>query len=184
MLILEIGAGPKPQAHLIPSWEGAEIHTMDADEQYNPTILHDAATMPEDIYGKYDAILASHVLEHFPHWKTLEVLNEWKKAVKPDGGEIHVVVPSFEWAAEEALSEHPSRGVLPHLFGGITTQWDVHMTAFTMRHLRVLFEHAGLAVTRARTGPYNINAYGEVVTAQQHYVCGVRKNAVQNHQSQ
>lgn len=173
LMVLEIGAGPKPGAAQI--WPDALIETMDADEQYKPTYLHDAATIPEELYEKYDAVMASHVLEHFPHWKTLEVLKEWIKAVKIGTGSIHVVVPSFEWAAEQALSEHPSRGTLPHLFGGITTQWDVHMTAFTMRHLRILFDHAGLAVTRARTGPYPINAYGEVVMAEQHYVCGVRK---------
>jgi predicted SAM-dependent methyltransferase len=171
--VLEIGAGPKPQAHTI--WEDADIETMDADKKYNPTHLHDAQTIPEELYEKYDALLASHVLEHFPHWQTFTVLSEWVKAVKVGTGSLHVVVPSFEWAAEQALSEHPSPATLPHLFGGIATPWDAHMTAFTMRHLRVLFEHAGLAVTRARTGPYPINAYGNVVQAEQHYICGVRK---------
>ncbi|NMC34398.1 MAG: hypothetical protein GYA36_18390, partial [Veillonellaceae bacterium] len=140
LTVLEIGAGPKPGA--IQIWPDAIIETMDADKQYNPTYLHDAATMPEELYDKYDVLLASHVLEHFPHWKTLEVLKEWVKAVKPGTGSVHIVVPSFEWAAEQALSEHPSPGTLPHLFGGITTPWDVHMTAFTMRHLRVLMDHA------------------------------------------
>jgi len=181
--ILEIGAGPKPGAATI--WPDAEIETMDTDAQYKPTYLHDAATMPEELNERFDALLASHVLEHFPHWKTADVLKEWKKAVKVNTGQVHVVVPSFEWAAEQALSEHPSRGTLPHLFGGITTQWDVHMTAFTMRHLRALFEYCGLAVIRARTGKYPINAYGQVVEAEQHYVCGIRKpDAIQDSESQ
>lgn len=173
MLVLEIGAGPKPGA--IHIWKDAQIETLDADEQYKPTYLCSAEKMPEELYNKYDVLLASHVLEHFPHWNTLNVLKEWIKVVKPGTGSLHIIVPSFEWAAEQALSEHPSTAVLPHLFGGITNQWDVHMTAFTMRHLRVLFETAGLSVTRARTGPYNILAYGKVVDAQQHYICGVRK---------
>lgn len=176
MLVLEIGAGPNPQAQTV--WPDAEIETMDADEQYHPTYLHDAATMPKELYERFDKLLASHVLEHFVNWQVADVLREWIKAVKPDGGEIHVVVPSFEWAAEETLSEHPSKGVLPHLFGGQTTQWNIHKVAFTMRHLRVLFESVGLAVTRARTGPYNIEAYGEIVTAEQHYICGVRNGKV------
>jgi len=179
--ILEIGAGPKPQAQLI--WPDAEIETMDANSEFNPTYLHDAATMPEELYEKYDALLASHVLEHFPHWKTAEVLKEWKKAVKVNTGQVHIVVPSFEWAAEQALSEHPSKGTLPHLFGGIVNRWDIHMTAFTMRHLRVLFESCGLMVIRARSAPYNINAYGEIVEAEQHYICGVRKPDENNLQS-
>lgn len=171
--ILEIGAGPKPQADLI--WPDAEIETLDANPEFNPTYLCDAVKMPEEIYEKYDAVLASHVLEHFPHWNTANVLNEWKKVVKINTGQVHIVVPSFEWAAEQALSEHPSKGLLPHLFGGVVNQWDVHMTAFTMRHLRALFEYCGLMVIRARSAPYPINAYGTVVEAEQHYVCGIRK---------
>jgi predicted SAM-dependent methyltransferase len=175
--ILEIGAGPKPQAQDI--WKDAEIETLDADEQYKPTYLCNAEKIPEELYEKYDALLASHVLEHFPNWKVLNVLKEWRKVVKINTGQVHIVVPSFEWAAEQALSEHPSPGTLPHLFGGNVTQWDIHKTAFTMRHLRVLFEAAGLAVIRARTGPYNINAYGQIVVAEQHYVCGLRKPEVE-----
>jgi len=171
--ILEIGAGPKPQAQLI--WPDADIETLDVDSQYNPTYLHNAETMLPELYEKYDAVLASHVLEHFVNYRVRDVLMEWKKAVKINTGQVHVVVPSFEWAAEQALSEHPSRGTLPHLFGGQTTEWDIHKVAFTMRHLRVLFDSCGLAVIRARTGPYNINAYGEIVVAEQHYICGVRK---------
>jgi len=175
--ILEIGAGPKPQAQLI--WPDADIETLDVDSQYNPTYLHNAETMLPELYEKYDAVLASHVLEHFVNYRVRDVLMEWKKAVKINTGQVHVVVPSFEWAAEQALSEHPSRGTLPHLFGGQTTEWDIHKVAFTMRHLRVLFDSCGLAVIRARTGPYNINAYGEIVVAEQHYVCGIRKPEVE-----
>jgi predicted SAM-dependent methyltransferase len=174
--ILEIGAGPKPQAQLI--WPDADIETLDINPEFKPTYLYDAETMPEELYEKYDALLASHVLEHFVNWKTAPVLKEWIKVVKINTGQVHVVVPSFEWAAEQALSEHPSKGTLPHLFGGNINEWDTHKTAFTMRHLRVLFDYCGLAVIRARTGPYNINAYGEVVVAEQHYVCGVRKPEV------
>ena len=176
--VLEIGAGPKPQAQLI--WPDADIETLDANKEYKPTYLHNAETIPEELYEKYDAVLASHVLEHFPNLMVAGVLKEWKKAVKVGTGQVHVVVPSFEWAAEQALSEHPSRGVLPHLFGGHVDAWDHHYTAFTMRHLRVLFEHSGYAVIRARTGPYNISAYGEIVLAEQHYICGVRKPEGEN----
>src|SRR5689334_24993695 len=99
-LILEIGANLKPQAQFIPGWENAKILTMDVDEKMNPDILGDAADMPPELYDKLDGLLASHVLEHFSYWKTDNILSGWLKCVK-EGGEIHILVPSLEWAARE-----------------------------------------------------------------------------------
>ena len=60
--VLEIGAGPKPQANLF--FPGATVETMDADAQYKPTYLNDAETIPQELYGKFDVVFASHVLDH------------------------------------------------------------------------------------------------------------------------
>ena len=52
--ILEIGAGPKPKAHLfypkelLPDVE-LIFETMDADEQYEPTYQMDAGKIPEEM---------------------------------------------------------------------------------------------------------------------------------------
>ena len=151
---------------------------MDADAQYNPTYECDARTIPEELLGKYDHVLASHVLEHFPWFDTIAVLTNWRGLLKPQG-RLHVVVPSLEWVAEQILAEHPSKAVLPHLHAGITTPWDVHLASFTMRHLRASFENAGFAVVRARTGDYPIRVGADsegqdiIEVAQQHYACGV-----------
>ncbi|NMC80189.1 MAG: methyltransferase domain-containing protein [Chloroflexi bacterium] len=171
MRVLEIGPGSKPQAKQL--WPDAIVTTMDADPNLKPDIVNDAREMPKRLYNQFDHLLASHVLEHIPWWSTVEALKEWAKVVKP-GGSVHVVVPSLEWAAREILSENPSKAVIPHLYAGVTTAWDVHLAGFTMRRLRAVFEAAGLSVTRARSGPYHINILGEVMEAEQHYVCGMR----------
>lgn len=171
-LILEIGANVRPQAQLV--WtENAKILTLDVDEQFKPDIVADAGAMPEELHGKFDGILASHVFEHFSYWKEREVLQGWIDCLKP-GGELHVVVPAAEWAAREILSENPSPAVVGHLYAGQTTPWDVHLNLFTMRKLRALFEFMGLSVTRARTGEYVILVRGVEHKAMQHYVCGVK----------
>lgn len=176
MRVIEIGPNIKPQAQII--WPGAEIVTMDADPDLKPDILHDAGRpMPAELYGQFDHLLASHVLEHVPYWNTIAVLREWAKLVKPGGG-VHIVVPSLEWAAEQILSERPSRALIPHLYAGLTTPWDVHLAGFTMRHLRACFEEAGLQVTRARTGPYHLAVLEEIHEAEQHYVCGLKPQEV------
>lgn len=171
MKVLEIGPNLKPQAQMI--WPDAEIVTLDIDPELKPDIVADAAHMPEELTGQFDAILASHVLEHFSYWNTGQVLAGWIECLK-DGGELHVVVPSLEWAAREVLSEKPSQALLPHLFAGQVNQWDLHWAAFTLRKLRADMERAGLNVKRAKTGPYHITVAGTVWEAEQHYVMGVK----------
>lgn len=177
-LIVEIGANVKPQAQYVPDWQGAKIITLDIDEKMNPDIVADAADMPPELYEKLDGLLASHVLEHFSYWKTFEVLSGWAKCLK-EGGELHILVPSLEWAARQVLSEKPSPAVYAQLYAGQVNQWDVHLTGFTMRKLRQLFEQLGLSVHTARTGVYHIRVgnLGEF-EAEQHYVVGVKGKPV------
>lgn len=173
-LVLEIGANAKPQAQFIEAWAGAKVITLDVDEKQKPDILADAADMPPELYEKLDGLLASHVLEHFSYWKTDAVLANWVKCLK-EGGELHVLVPSLEWAAREVLSETPSPAVYAQLYAGQVNQWDVHLTGFTMRKLRQLFEKAGINVHTARTGVYHLRVanVGEF-EAMQHYIAGVK----------
>lgn len=177
-LIVEIGANVKPQAQFVEAWKGAKILTLDVDEKLKPSIVADAADMPPELYGKLDGLLASHVLEHFSYWKTDDVLANWVRCLK-DGGELHILVPSLEWAAREVLSEQPSPAVYAQLYAGQVNQWDVHLTGFTMRKLRQLFEKSGLATHTARTGVYHVRvgALGEF-EAHQHYIAGVKGEPV------
>lgn len=172
MKALVIGGTEKEAKTL---WKDAEVETMDANPENKATYTRDAQTMPEELYERYDVVLASHVLEHVPYWEVHKVLAEWAKVLKP-GGEMHVIVPSLEWAAQQiAIEEKPSPALLQHLHGGIDTPWNIHLCSFTMRALRSVFEMAGLAVVRARTGPYHIMAYDKEYMAEQHYICGIKK---------
>lgn len=172
--VLEIGPGGKPQAQLI--WEDAEITTFDANPEIEPDILGDARFLKRDLEGrKFDVIFASHILEHIPWWECDRVLSDWVTCLN-DGGSLHIVVPSLEWAAKQILAEKPSRALIPHLYAGVCNAWDVHVNGFTMRHLRAKMEKAGLAVAQARTGEYHIRAGAEVLPSEQHYCAGYKLN--------
>lgn len=171
MKVLEIGPSTKPQAPAL--WPDAEIDTLDANPEIHATFCCDALYMPEQTYGQYDHIFASHVLEHFHYADTVRVLQEWGKALKP-GGHLHIIVPSLEWAARQVLAEHSSPALMGHLYAGQVNEWDFHKAGFTMRHLRAYMEHAGYAVIAANTGRYLIAAGGKNHEAEQHYMRGVK----------
>ena len=177
-LVLEIGGQPKPQAQYVEAWKTAKIIHLNVDKELKPDVLADASDMPPELYGKLDGLLASHVLEHFSYWKTDKVLEGWIKCLK-EGGEIHILVPSLEWAAREILSERPSPAVYAQLYAGQINQWDVHLTGFTMRKLRQLMEKLGISVNTARTGVYHLNVGGlGEFEAMQHYISGVKGTPV------
>jgi SAM-dependent methyltransferase len=173
-LVCEFGANKKPQAQFVDAFKDAKILTLDIDPLQEPDILTDAADLPPEMYDKFDGILASHILEHFSYWKTDQVLAGWVRCLKV-GGEIHILVPSLEWAAREVLSEQPSPAVYAQLYAGHVNQWDVHLTGFTMRKLRQLFDKAGIDTYIARTGVYHlrVSTLGEF-EAHQHYIAGVK----------
>jgi predicted SAM-dependent methyltransferase len=171
--ILEIGGYPKPQAQLMPFWEGAEFLQLNIDPEAKPDILADAENIPPEYHEQFDGVFASHVLEHFSYWNSEKVLAGWVDCLKV-GGELHVVVPSWEWTARQVLSENPSPATYGHSFAGHVNPWDVHLAMFTMRRLRHIFEKIGLSVTNARTGPYQIHFLGKVYEAEQHWIAGVK----------
>lgn len=171
--VLEIGGYPNPQAHLMPFWAGAEVVHLNIDPDSGADIIADAGEIPAEHYGQFDGVFASHVLEHFSYWRTENVLEGWANCLKP-GGELHIVVPSWEWTARQVLSENPSPALFGHSFAGHVNAWDVHLCMFTMRRLRFLFDKLDLSVTNARTGLYKIHFRGVLYDAEQHYICGVK----------
>src|SRR5438309_1271592 len=53
-----------------------------------------------------EEIRASHVLEHFSHRQTSEVVNHWVAKLMP-GGCLKIAVPDFEWIAKHYLDGEP-----------------------------------------------------------------------------
>jgi predicted SAM-dependent methyltransferase len=179
MKVLEIGAETKPQAQYV--WKDAEIVYLDINEvkdipemEGKRFILGDAIDLAKVLDGEtFDGIFASHVLEHFPWWDIPRLLANWVTCLNP-GGSIHIVVPSLEWAAKQILSETPSPALQGHLYSDMSTPYHIHVGGFTMRLLRTQLEKAGLAVGTATTAEYQIQAYGEIHVAEQHYVAGYK----------
>lgn len=131
------------------------------------------APVPSEFENKYDAVISNGVLQRFNYMAAPAAINAWVNCLK-DGGELHIIVPSLEWACREVLSEKPSPVCMVVLYGGQGGDGSVHTSGYTMRLLRVHLERCGLKCTRARTDATNININGQTYAFDQHYVCGVK----------
>lgn len=126
---LNIGAGKTT----LPGFESWDI--KDGHQGY-PLAVADNSL--EEIY-------ASHVLEHFPHGQTLDVLKDWFRALQP-GGLLRLSVPDFVKLANALLTgnkeKFPIEGAI---MGGQTDPDDYHRALFIETKLRFLLQEAGFA---------------------------------------
>jgi Uncharacterized protein conserved in bacteria len=129
--------------------------------------------IPPEFVGQFDAVMANNALQRFNYMASITALAAWAQCLK-EGGELHVVVPSLEWACREVLSENPSPVCMIVLYGGQGGDGSIHTSGYTMRLLRAHFDKIGLGVTKARTGDVDIEVNGKVMKFQQHYICGVK----------
>lgn len=91
-----------------------------------------------------DEIRASHILEHFGHGETDQVLSEWVRVLKP-GGRIRIAVPDFEKVVSEYRDDPKFEG---YLFGGQLDEDDFHKSMWTRAKLAASLERAGVEQIR------------------------------------
>jgi len=175
MRVLDLGSGRSGTAEVL--WPEAEVVRVDADRGVEPDVVADVRALPEEI-GRFDVILASHVLEHLARDEVAGTLAHWAEFLEP-GGTLHVLVPDLVWAAEQIVrTGRVSSAVMAHIYGSQAGEWQVHQVGFTVGLLRAAMRVVGLQVQVARTGPYEIvqtRMDGEErrVVARQVYVAGV-----------
>lgn len=103
-----------------------------------------------------DEIYASHVLEHFSHTKTGDVLKEWFRVLKK-GGKIWVAVPDFQRAIEIYQKYGLVPWVVNFLYGDQGYPLAYHYTGFTFATLAGQLADAGFrSIKRISTMPYGV----------------------------
>ena len=80
--LLNIGAGPVPSPATYRGWD---VVTLDIDASVQPDIVLDARELPTLPAGGYDAVYASHVLEHFAEHDIERVLWGFYHVLTPQG---------------------------------------------------------------------------------------------------
>lgn len=143
---LDIGAGDRPYQDGSGEWTHNDARPLPDIE-----IVCDIRDLPKNVEaGSCEAILARHVLEHFPHHQTVEVLTEWRSLMKP-GARILIEVPNLEWQCQAILaaSERDHRGewtqdkVVVLMYGDQDYPGNAHLTGFTSWTLMASMEAAG-----------------------------------------
>lgn len=128
MTKLDLGAGRTVRPGFIPMGRdyGSEIFPLPYSDE------------------SVDEIVASHVLEHFPHGQIDSVLREWVRCLKK-GGKLKIAVPDFALIAQNYLEGKRQ----PHesfILGGQQDDNDYHKAMFDRDRLRSLLSGAGLVL--------------------------------------
>jgi len=190
MRVLDLGAGESCVARVL--WPEAEVVAVDAREIARPDddlkvtglkitgVVADVRALPQEL-GKFEVILASHLLEHLTRAEVVPTLTHWAGYLRT-GGELHVLVPDLAWAAERVVRGEMVVEVQAHIYGSQANEWQFHKVGFTVALLRDAVRRAGLVVRTARLGPFEIvntreDGSRESVVARQIYVVGVKREA-------
>ena len=138
-LKVNLGSGDRPlpgfiNVDVLPTAKGVDVVADISDE------------LPfED--RSVSLVYAIHLLEHFPHARSVEVLREWRRVLEP-GGPLFVAVPDLHAIAEILISRRgwftpPHSPWLGAIYGGQKDDWDYHKAGFTEPWLEFLLRLAG-----------------------------------------
>lgn len=94
-----------------------------------------------------DEILARHVLEHFSHRDTAEILGTWLSRLKP-GGKLRIEVPNFSWQCNAFSGAVDREGksqeeLIVMAYGDQDYPGNFHKTGFTETTLYDALDAAG-----------------------------------------
>lgn len=96
-----------------------------------------------------ERVLLNGVLQYMTFSAALAVLGRAAELVKP-GGELHVIVPSVDWAARELIKPRPSPAATFILWGKQYQGEDLYHSGWTISHLRTYVTNAGCVVREAK----------------------------------
>ena len=153
MRLLEIGCGDKRLAPL----DGCEWETMQIEnhlETYlDGDIVHNLEDLPLPIADNaYDIIYMSHVLEHVSWIKTVDVLKDIRRILKPKGT-LEIIVPDLDKLIEAMQSKQMpdkwrrwnKQNYYMNWFNGRLFNYDGnwHKASFNKEHLTKCLIDAG-----------------------------------------
>lgn len=159
---LNLGSGNAP----LDGYENLDAKNDDVLYPLRRCVGLDRSSFSQYYDESVDEVRASHVLEHFPHGQTLDVLKEWVRVLKP-GGWLKIAVPDLAYIFQKwNQTKEPLEA---YLFGGQVDGDDYHRAAFDAAKLGEMLSNAGLVNIRRWTSeiqdcaslPVSLNLMGQ-----------------------
>ncbi|MDH5528217.1 MAG: methyltransferase domain-containing protein [Nitrospirota bacterium] len=119
--------------------------------------LGDARDLSRFENNTFEAVYASHVVEHFDYAKgdLINTLTEWCRVLAP-GGQLYVSVPDMFilcrlFVATDQLGPEERFQIMRMLFGGHMDEWDYHLVGLDQPLLSGFLRGAGFVeITRVQ----------------------------------
>src|SRR6185436_3922579 len=114
---------------------------------------HKIDTLPMIKSGAAELIYACHAFEYFDRVEAVEVLKEWRRALKK-GGTIRLAVPDFE----ALIKVYKKYGELRRVIGPIFGRWPIPGTKKTVYH-KTVYDFNDLKTLLKENGFKNVRRY-------------------------
>lgn len=147
--IVDIGCGE--MKYKTP--EGTVIG-VDIRDECNPDFRADFRKLPFAT-GEFDIVYSSHTLEHCDRQTADDTLDEWVRILKPSG-EMRLVLPNLEWAAEKIKAGTIDNDVLNVLYGAQGAPENFHKNGFTPDTIKAMLARRGFKRIEIKLDRYNI----------------------------
>lgn len=135
----------------------AGFKTVDLSAEHDVDFREDVSNLASFETNSVDEIYASHILEHFPHTKTVDVLKEWCRVLVP-GKKLFISVPDFNEAIQVYLEDGMIDVVRNMLYGDQGYPLAFHYTGFTFSTLAKSCIDAGFSdIKRIKKHPHMAN---------------------------
>jgi len=169
--LLHAGCGSKTNK---PPYEFAAYKEvrLDCNPQVAPDVVASIVAMPMIADASYDALFASHVLEHLYAHEVAMALLEFARVLKP-GGKIMIQVPDLEAVGSRLALDQADHVVYTSHIGAITpldilyghqgsvgtgNLFMAHKTGFTRSVLKTRLQAAGFSKVELEREQFEIKA--------------------------
>lgn len=162
MAVIRLNLGSGPSRYL-------GYLNVDFDPANHPDLLHDLTQPLPYADGSVGEMFASHVLEHFPLWQIVSVLQHFRRALAPYPAVLWGMVPDGPEVARQYLAacdagdEWAKRVYIANFCGGFTNNPDIgagqiHYVVYDEELLRFVLGQAGfnfVQVAHQNPGKYD-----------------------------
>jgi SAM-dependent methyltransferase len=170
---LNLGCGDK----IIEGYINVDVVSSRAGKK--PDVICDLHNLSVFESNSVDEILSVHVIEHFWQWEVVDILNEWKRVLKP-GGKMIIECPNLISAAEEflknsdvaALGGQEGQRSMWVFYGdpGWRDPLMIHRWGYTPRSLATVMSTAGLIELKQEPAQFKLREPRDM------RISGVKKN--------